>query len=185
MRFEIVALGQLSALGRLELLHGAPVPPSVLGGERLDRVDEAVAVVALDLVLGQLLSHGRYPTPTRRSTSSVRRDLDSKRSLSWGSGWASRQRSVITSWNLAKSCSLGGLVPLGVEAEARAGPRCRGGTSPCQSPGPLAAGAAAGSSGPRALGCPFGCRVSAGTRCRECTATSAGAAARQPADSRS
>src|SRR5690349_17047008 len=76
MRFEIVALGQLSALGRLELLHGAPVPPSVLGGERLDRVDEAVAVVALDLVLGQLLSHGRYPTPTRRSTSSVRRDLE-------------------------------------------------------------------------------------------------------------
>src|SRR4030095_2706426 len=76
MRLEIVALGQLSALGRLELLHGAPVPPRVLGGERVDRVDGAVAVVALDLVLRQLLPHGRYPTPTRRSTSWVRRDLD-------------------------------------------------------------------------------------------------------------
>src|SRR5438445_3591166 len=70
VRLEILALGEFSALGRLELLHGAPVPPRLLGGERVDRVDEAVAVVALDLRLGQLLAQrkhaaaaARYPLP--------------------------------------------------------------------------------------------------------------------------
>src|SRR5882762_4800379 len=65
MRLEIVPFGEFSALGRLELLHGTAVPPRLLGGERVDRVDEAVAVVALDLRLGQLLAHGRHPTPQR------------------------------------------------------------------------------------------------------------------------
>src|SRR5881397_1808656 len=74
MRLEIVPFGEFSALGRLELLHGASVPPRLLGGERVDRVDEAVAVVALDLRLGQLLAHRRHPTlqasipPARLST---------------------------------------------------------------------------------------------------------------------
>src|SRR5438132_9193080 len=63
MRLEIAPFGEFSALGRLELLHGASVPPRLLGGERVDRVDEAVAVVALDLRLGQLLAHWRHPTP--------------------------------------------------------------------------------------------------------------------------
>src|SRR5438477_11506808 len=61
MWFEILPFGEFSALGRLELLHGAPVPPRLLGGERVDRADEAVAVVALDLRLGQLLAHRRHP----------------------------------------------------------------------------------------------------------------------------
>src|SRR5439155_20865024 len=65
MRLEIVPFGEFSALGRLELLHGASVRPRLLGGERVDRVDEAVAVVALDLRLGQLLAHRRHPTPQR------------------------------------------------------------------------------------------------------------------------
>src|SRR5438046_1735041 len=67
MRLEIVTFGEFSALGRFELLHGAPVPPRLLGGEHVDRVDEAGAVVALDLRLGQLLAHRRHPTPQRRS----------------------------------------------------------------------------------------------------------------------
>src|SRR5438046_9507928 len=67
MRLEIVPFGEFSALGRLELLHDAPVPPRLLGGERVDRIDEAVAVVALDLRLGQLLAHRRHPIPQRRS----------------------------------------------------------------------------------------------------------------------
>src|SRR5207249_11638217 len=67
MRLEIVPSGEFSALGRLELLHGAPVPSRLLGGERVDRVDEAVAAVALDVRLGQLLAHRRHPTPQRRS----------------------------------------------------------------------------------------------------------------------
>src|SRR5438132_10396547 len=53
MRLEIVPFGEFSALGRVELLHGASVPPRLLGGEPVDRVDEAVVVVALDLRLGQ------------------------------------------------------------------------------------------------------------------------------------
>src|SRR5438046_7321391 len=67
MRLEIVPFGEFSALGRLELLHGASVPPRLLGGERVDRVAEAVAVVALDLGLGQPLAHRRHPTPQRRA----------------------------------------------------------------------------------------------------------------------
>src|SRR5882724_675261 len=77
MRLEILPFGEFSALGRLELLHGVPVSPRLLAGERVDRVDEAVAVVALDLLFGQLLAHGRHPTPGCRSRTRqwVRRDI--------------------------------------------------------------------------------------------------------------
>jgi hypothetical protein len=59
VRLEVVAAGELLALGRLERLHGAPIAQRLLGAERVDRIDEAVAVVALDLRLGQLLAHAR------------------------------------------------------------------------------------------------------------------------------
>src|SRR5262245_63060581 len=65
MRLEIVAFGELRPLGGLELLHGAPVAPRLRDVERVDRIDEAITVVAFDLRLGQLLAHARHPTPRR------------------------------------------------------------------------------------------------------------------------
>src|ERR1700752_2538185 len=57
MRLEIVAAGQLLALGTLKGLH--PVAPGacLFRREGIDRADVAVPFVAGDLLLGQLLCH--------------------------------------------------------------------------------------------------------------------------------
>src|SRR6185436_1064558 len=66
MRFEVLALGELSALGRFEFLHGGAVTPRLLGTERVDRIDVAVAVVPIDLCSRQLLAHEHNPMPRSR-----------------------------------------------------------------------------------------------------------------------
>jgi len=78
MRLEIVLFAEFSALGRFELLHGAPIPPRLLGGERLNRVNEAVAVVALDLLLGQPLALRRHPTRSVNPVTERGEDSDTR-----------------------------------------------------------------------------------------------------------
>src|SRR5215472_16155758 len=62
MRLEVMALGELGALGRFEFLHGCAIAPRHFSTKRVDRIDEAVAIIPIDLRGGQLLAHGYlYP----------------------------------------------------------------------------------------------------------------------------
>src|SRR6516225_12402748 len=57
MRLEVMALGELRALRRFEVLHGFAVAPRLLGAKGVDRIDEPVAVILVDLRGGQLPAH--------------------------------------------------------------------------------------------------------------------------------
>src|SRR6516164_2609209 len=57
MRLEVMALGELGALRRFELLHGLAVATRLLGAKGVDRIDEPVAVILVDLRVGQLPAH--------------------------------------------------------------------------------------------------------------------------------
>src|SRR5215831_2306458 len=57
MRLEVMALGELCALRRFEIFHGFAVAPRLLGAKGVDRIDEPVAVILVDLRVGQLPAH--------------------------------------------------------------------------------------------------------------------------------
>ena len=57
VRLEVMALAKLLALRRLEVLHGAPVAPRLVDAERVERIDEALAMILRDLRVGQFLAH--------------------------------------------------------------------------------------------------------------------------------
>src|SRR5499427_10381314 len=57
MRLEVMALCELGALRRFEILHGFAVAPRLLGAKGVDRINEPVAVKLVDLRVGQLLAH--------------------------------------------------------------------------------------------------------------------------------
>src|SRR6516162_11398864 len=57
MRLEVMALGELDALRRFEILHGFAVAPRLLGAKGVDRIDEPVALILVDLRGGQLPAH--------------------------------------------------------------------------------------------------------------------------------
>src|SRR5215813_6730651 len=57
MRLEVMALGELGALRRFEVLHGFAVAPRLLGAKAVDRIDEPVAVILVDLRVSQLPAH--------------------------------------------------------------------------------------------------------------------------------
>src|SRR5206468_12372132 len=63
MRLEVMALGELGTLRRFEFLHGGAIAPRLLGTERVDRIDVAVAVILIDLCGRQLLAHGYNSIP--------------------------------------------------------------------------------------------------------------------------
>src|SRR5215470_16167118 len=57
MRLEVMALCELCALRRFEILHGFAVSPRLLGAKGVDRIDEPVPVILVDLRVGQLPAH--------------------------------------------------------------------------------------------------------------------------------
>jgi len=57
MRLEVMALGELGALRGLEILHGFAVATRLLGAKGIDRLDEPVSVILVDLRVGQLPAH--------------------------------------------------------------------------------------------------------------------------------
>src|SRR5262249_60203589 len=63
VRLEIMALAEFLALRGFEILHGAAVAPRLVGGERVDRVEEALAVIMRDLRVGEFLAHGCSRSP--------------------------------------------------------------------------------------------------------------------------
>src|SRR5215475_7679958 len=57
MRLEVMALGELGTLRRFEILHGFAIMPHLLGAKGVDRINESVAVILVDLRVGQLPAH--------------------------------------------------------------------------------------------------------------------------------
>src|SRR5271163_914819 len=66
MRLEVLAFGELGALGALERLQGIAIAPRLGGAEAVDREHEAVTLVLRDLRIGQLLAHGDAPAGLAR-----------------------------------------------------------------------------------------------------------------------
>src|SRR5262245_10874959 len=57
MRLEVMALGELGALRRFEILHGFAVAARLLGAKGVDRIDKPVAIILVELRVGQLPAH--------------------------------------------------------------------------------------------------------------------------------
>src|SRR5215831_19618538 len=57
MRLEVMAPCELGALRRFEILHGFAVAPRLLGAKGVDRIDKPVAIVLVDLRVGQFPAH--------------------------------------------------------------------------------------------------------------------------------
>jgi len=58
MRLEVMAFAEFLPLRRLEALHRAPVAPRLIGAERIDRINKALAVIMRDLRVGEFFAHG-------------------------------------------------------------------------------------------------------------------------------
>ena len=57
MRLEVMPFAEFLPLRRLEVLHRVPVAPRLIGAERVERIDKALAVIMRDLRVGEFFAH--------------------------------------------------------------------------------------------------------------------------------